>query len=283
MLTEVRAGEWTFRGVSVGSVYTSILVPELGLLLDAGIALRSLARFDHVFLSHGHIDHVGALMPALSMRSFVRRTPVRIYAPKELVPSLQASMEAACAVHPCDHAWTLEGLCPGDERDLFGDWFVRAFRTHHNIPSLGYLFGRRVQKLREAFAGLGEEEIVRRRREGDDSMLEVVGRREIAWAGDSLATVLETAPEVLDAKVLLLECSFVGGERTLEDARARTHVHLDELIERADRFDNEAVILMHFSQVHEPAEVHRVIRERLPPELLRRVKIFAPGGGPWFG
>ncbi len=283
MITEVRAGEWTFRGVSVGGVYTSILIPELDFLLDAGIGLRSMGRFNDVFLSHGHVDHVGGLMQALSMRSFVRHTPARIFAPKELIPTLQASMEASCAVHACDHTWTLHGLCPGDEADLQGDWFVRAFRSHHVIPSLGYLFGRRVRKLRAECADLSEEEIVRRRREGDESMLEWTDRREIAWAGDSLATVLETAPEVLDAKVLLLECSFIGGERSAADAVARTHVHLDDVIERADRFHNEALILMHFSQVHEPEAVHRVLRERLPPDLLQRVKIFAPEQGPWFG
>jgi ribonuclease Z len=60
-------------------------------------------------------------------------------------------------------------------------------------------------------------------------------------------------------------------------------VHLDELLERASSFRNEALVLMHFSQMYAPAEVHRILAQRCPPELHKRIVVFAPSSGPWPG
>ena len=73
MLTTVRAGRYTVRGVSVGGVYTSLQIPELGVLLDIGLAPRSFAGVDQLVVSHGHADHIGALNTLLGIRGLMRR------------------------------------------------------------------------------------------------------------------------------------------------------------------------------------------------------------------
>lgn len=95
--------------------------------------------------------------------------------------------------------------------------------------------------------------------------------------------MLEAAPQLFDTRVLIFECTFVDAHRSVEQTRARSHTHLDELIARAERFHNEAIVLMHFSQAYSPAEVHRIVAERLPPSLRDRVQTFAPREGRWFG
>ena len=69
MLSEVRAGPYTVRGVSVGGIYTALQVPELDLALDCGVAPRSFAGARTLLLSHGHVDHSGALSALLGIRS----------------------------------------------------------------------------------------------------------------------------------------------------------------------------------------------------------------------
>src|SRR5215217_4262932 len=69
MLTTVTAGPYTLRGVSVGGVYTSIAVPELGIVFDAGTSPRSTSAMDTILLSHGHADHIGALPAMLGIRA----------------------------------------------------------------------------------------------------------------------------------------------------------------------------------------------------------------------
>ena len=82
MLTEVHASPYTIRGISVGGVYTSLQVPELGVVLDAGVPLRSFATTDHLFLSHGHSDHASALGALLGIRGLVgKHTPVQVFLP----------------------------------------------------------------------------------------------------------------------------------------------------------------------------------------------------------
>ena len=90
-------------------------------------------------------------------------------------------------------------------------------------------------------------------------------------------------PSLLDTRVLILECSFLDDRKGLAASQAGGHIHLDELLERADTFRNEALVLMHFSQIYSPAEVHRTLQRRCPRALWERIVVFAPSRGPWPG
>ena len=282
-MIDVTAAGYTLRGVSLGGVYTSIQVPQLGVLLDVGMPLRQFASSDHVFLSHGHGDHAGSLAAMLGIRGLLHaKAPPRVYMPAAIVDDLCEAIAAMSRLQR--HELTIEPvpMNPGDEIRLRRDLLVRAFRTHHPVPSLGFLFLDRVQRLRDEFRDLPGEEIGRRRKAGDD-LFELHERLEFAYATDTLIRVLDTAPQIREAKVLLLECTFLDDKKTLEASRAGCHIHLDELLERADELHNERIVLMHFSQLYSPAEVHKILKRRCPPRLRERLVVFAPRSGPWPG
>jgi ribonuclease Z len=283
MLTELHAGPYSIRGVSVGGVYTSLQVRELGVVLDAGLPIRSFAGTDRLFLSHGHPDHAGALGALLGIRRLLGKGAPQVFLPAELAAPLQESLALQSRVHHCDLSIHAVPLLPGDTHELGQGLWVRALRTHHPVASLGYQFLRRVTKLREPYRSLPGEEIARLRRENAPGVFEHVERLELAYVTDTLSRVLETSPSLLHSRVLILECTFVDAQRSIEDAQARAHLHLDELVSRAELFQNEALVLMHFSQSLAPAEVHAQVRSRLPPSLQQRVHVFAPTAGPWFG
>lgn len=283
MLTSVTAGPYTIRGVSVGGVYTSLGVHELGVVFDAGIPARSLAGTDTILLSHGHVDHVGALPALLGIRALHGKTrPPRVFMPAEIVDDLTAALAALAKLQRWPLAIEAIGMMPGDELPLRGDLRVRAVRTFHPVPSLGYVVTRRITKLRPEFRGLPGEEIAARRRAGE-AMLEHEDRIELAYATDTLVTVLDHAPDLLHARVLVLECTFLDERKSLESARAGCHIHLDELIERADRFHNEHVVVMHLSQLYRPDEVSAILDARVPPGLRKRMIPFVPEGAHWPG
>jgi ribonuclease Z len=283
VLTTVTAGPYTLRGVSLGGVYTSIACPELGLLFDAGIPARSLATTDTILLSHGHVDHVGSLPALLGIRSLHGKPrPPRVIMPAEIVDDLTAALRALTKLQH----WPLEieaiGMKAGEERELRGDLRVRAVQTFHPVPSLGYVIARRVSKLRPEFHDLPGPEIAARRRAGEN-MLEHEERSELAYVTDTLISAFDHAPVLYEARVLVMECTFLDSKKSLEGARAGCHIHLDEVIERADKFKNETIVMMHASQLYQPQQVAKILDERVPPELRRRIIPFVPDTVNWPG
>ncbi len=285
MLVSVQAGPFTVRGVSVGGVYTALQVPQLQSCFDVGMAPRSFAAVKHLFVSHAHVDHTGALASMLGIRGLHgMKRKLRLYMPHEIVDPMLSILEHQSALQRYDLSVNAFGMQPGDELQLRADMWVRAFRTLHPVPSLGYLFFRRTQKLRPEHAGMPGLEIQARRRAGNEAELfETVDSLELAYATDTLAKVLDNVPELYRCRVLVMECTFLDQRKSLTDARAGCHIHLDELIERADQFANEHIVLMHLSQIYAPSEVRGILARRCPPELLARIQVLAPDGGPWPG
>jgi ribonuclease Z len=282
MLTTVTAGPYTIRGVSIAGIYTSLLVRELGALLDVGLAARSAAGAENLFLSHGHADHCGALVALLGMRGLMRLPPPRIFLPAEIADGTREGLAAFSRCQRHEFTANLQPMQPGDEYTLRPDLSVRAFRTHHTGPSLGYQFFSRVPKLKPEYRGLPGKDIAELRKRGAELFLEEE-RLELAYATDTRVDVLDSSPFLLKSRVLILECSFLDERKTIAAAHAGGHVHLDELLERAESFENEAVVLMHFSQMYAPGEVHRILRQRCAPSLWQRIRVFAPSSGAWPG
>lgn len=283
MLTTVTAGPYTVRGISVGGVYTSIAVPELGLLFDAGASPRSNCAIDTILLSHGHVDHIGALPALLGIRALHGRAkPPRVVMPIEIVDDLTAALATLSKLQRWPLAIEAIGMAPGDELALRGDLRVRAVRTFHPVPSLGYIVVRRVSKLKPALLGLPGAEIASRRRAGE-AVTDDDDRLELAYATDTLVSALDHAPELLRCRVLIMECTFLDERKTLEGARAGCHIHLDELVERAGDFENEHIVLMHFSQIYQPGEIAALLDARLPHALRKRIVPFVPTTAHWPG
>ena len=49
------------------------------------------------------------------------------------------------------------------------------------------------------------------------------------------------------------------------------HIHLDEICERAELFENEAILLTHFSARYTRHEIASLLEKKLPPSLADRV------------
>lgn len=281
MLTHLQAARYSIRGLSIGGVYTALHVPELDALFDCGMPLRTSSAATNLFLSHGHVDHIGALPALLGIRGLhgVRQN-LRVFLPSSLGPIVEEALAVISRLHRWPLSVDLVPMEPGDEVHLRNDLNVRAFRTYHPVPSLGFLFVNRVKKLLPAYARLPGPEIARLRREGADIFREEP-RYELAYATDTLPHVLDREPALLQARVLILECTFLDARKSVEDARAGCHIHLDELLPYAHRFENEALVLMHFSQLYTPADVRRLLAERCPPEMRRILRPFVPESDTW--
>jgi len=282
MPTRIDTDRYTIIGRSLGGMYTGLHVPQLDALFDAGTVLRSGCASRNLFLSHAHVDHMGALPALLGQRGLTGiQRPLRVFAPAEVAVELNAALAGFGKLH----RWPLEveavAMRPGDEVKVRADMWVRAFQTFHPVPALGYQFFRRVQKLREAYKGLPGHEIGRMRTAGDD-IFDVAEHLELAYATDTLPEVLRHNPSIMRSRVAIVECTFLDARKPLDKARAGCHIHLDELLKYAPEFESEALVLMHFSQLYRPDEVRAILAERLPPDLHARTHALAPDGREWW-
>jgi ribonuclease Z len=284
MMTELKLGRHTVRGMSLAGMYTSLHVPELDALLDVGVALRSTCTAGRLFLSHAHVDHVGSLAAYLGMRglSGVKR-PLIVHLPAGTEDALLEHLRVLSTLHRWPLTFEPVPMRPGDELHLRGRQWVRAFKTFHPVPSLGYLFFERVQKLRPEHQGLPGAEIGRLRREGAD-IFDTEDHLQLAYATDTLPVVFEHTPELFEVDTLITECSFLDARKRRDAARAGYHIHLDDLFEAGyiERFANKALVLMHFSQLYKPPEVQQILDARLPPELRARTHALVPDGDRWW-
>lgn len=282
MLTEVAIPPYTLRGVSVGGVYTSLFVPELDAIFDVGVAPRSFVGARRLFLSHSHADHVGALPSLLGQRGLSHAPAPIVYLPVEMEEDIKIGVEAFNRGQKRSLEIQYVPVSPGDEIQLDRDLWVRVFRTLHTVPSVGYLLFRRVRKLKDDFKLLPPHELSKLREIRSD-LFRTEDRGEFAYATDTLVDVLDENPELYDVRCLTLECTFVDQGKTRERAREKFHIHLDEIVERAAKFKNEHLILMHFSQAIHPGSLRGVLASRLPADLMMRTRVFAPTRGPWPG
>jgi ribonuclease Z len=162
---------------------------------------------------------------------------------------------------------------PGDRITLRNDLELTVLPGRHRVPTVGYLFSEVKHKLLAEFDGRPGHEIADLRAKG----VAVTRREEVpllAYTGDCGEAIFDAAPEILRAKVLLIECSFLLPD-DVSRAREYAHIHLDDILARADRFENEALVLTHFSQRYRTEEIREALAA-IPEPLASRVIPFLP-------
>jgi ribonuclease Z len=275
-VVEHRIGSWTLRGQSVGGFGTSLHIKELGIALDIGFFLPDLLRGDHLFLSHGHPDHVGALVSWLGARRLLGMNTANIFAPVGLAEGLVDALGRWQAVSGVEFDYRIFGAAPGALLELRGDISARAFPTMHRLETLGYLFERTTKRLRSELKGRTGDEIRRMRAQRPDAELfEPVSTPLVAYVPDTLPEALDEMPGACwEAQLLIVECTFLDDRKPMEKIREGGHVHLDDILARLDRFKGGHVVLFHFSRSYRGEEIREILDARVPAAWRGRVHAF---------
>ncbi len=262
------------EGVSIAGRESFYKLPGFRALLDFGRAPEDTVSYATICLTHGHLDHAAGLAHHASRRRLDGMPAARVFAPEEAVADLEAWLAFSQRLEKVDYGLHVTPVRPGRSLALRRDLELKILPGRHRVPTVGYLFSEVRQKLKDEFLRLPGEEIVALRSKG----VEVTRREEtplLAYPGDCGPAVFEAAPELFRARVLLIECSFVKPE-DLNRARDYEHLHLQDFLERASLFENEVIVLTHFSQRYRVEEIREALRA-LPAALARRVVPFLPG------
>ncbi|MDG3005824.1 MBL fold metallo-hydrolase [Paludisphaera sp. Pla2] len=263
----------TVEGYSRAAVQTYWRVPELKLGFDLGVQPWSFMTTPNWFVSHAHLDHIAALPVLVARRRMMKMEPPTIYLPTEAVEGVNQLLRAFQRLDRGRMPVKLVGVEPGDEIALSRELVVKAFATRHTIPSLGFLVWERRKKLKPEYHDLSGEQIRDLRLSGVEVSSEIRIPK-VAYMGDTAPAGLDANPDVYRAQILILEMTFVAPNERAAIIHKFGHTHLDDLIARADRFENEVIVASHFSTRLHPDHIQRIVDRRLPESLRSRLKVW---------
>ena len=266
------------KGVSIGGLETCIQLPGLALAFDIGRCPRSAVHRSRVFFSHAHLDHLGGVPMHCATRALTGLEPPSYVLPRQNLADFQAMLGSWRRLDRSRLPCSVVGAVPGDRFPLREDLELRAFQTRHSLPSLGYAIFSLRHKLRPEYHGLPGQRL-KALREAGEAITAPSWVCDVAFTGDSSAKVLDEQPWLYDARLLILETTFLDDRVGVQACRAREHVHLDEVLQRVDLFRNQAIPLTHFSARYAPSEIRGILDRRLPPSLKGRVHPLLPRRG----
>jgi ribonuclease BN (tRNA processing enzyme) len=186
-----------------GSLRTTALLVDDDILVDAGtgvgdLSLEELAKIDHIFVSHSHLDHVTSIPFLVDTVCWMRGSPIVVYGIKDTLDILRSHLfnwkiwPDFTQIPDGENPFMVYREIAVEETLDLGGRLITAIPANHTVPAVGYLL---------------------------DS-----GRASLAYTGDTAANdglwrVVNAAPNL---RYLIIETAFSNKER--EIALASKHL-----------------------------------------------------------
>ncbi len=272
-LQSVKHKALTIEGWSRAAVQSYWRVPELKLGFELGGSPWSFMGTQTFFVSHAHLDHLAAMPVYVARRRMMKMDPPTIYVPEEVVDNVTRMLKSWQRLDRGRMICHLIGVKDGDLIELSREHKVKVFATKHTVPSVGYIVYDSRKKLKPEFHGLSGDEIRDLRLGGTEVTAETLTPL-VCFTGDTAPAGLDAHPDVFNAQVLITEMTFFRPEHRKEKIHKFGHMHMDDILDRADRFQNELIILSHLSTRTHEGLAHQAKDKRLPDHLRDRVLLW---------
>lgn len=264
---------WTIEGYSRAAVQSYWRCPELKIGFDLGAQPWDFMGSNLWFVSHMHLDHCAALPVYVARRRMMKMEPPTIYLPEHAVDTVHQLLKLVTRLDrsrcPCE----LIGVRPGDEFELSREHAISVVETRHTVPSVGFIVWERRRKLKAEYQQLSGVEIRDIRLSG----VEVSEERRLpllAYLGDSAPAGLDNNPAMYEAEILIAEMTFVAPNHRKDKIHKFGHMHLDDYVERQERFRNECLIVGHFSTRYQDRQVRDFVHRAFPDLLGGRMHLW---------
>jgi ribonuclease Z len=265
--------DMTIEGYSRAAVQTYWRIPELKIGFDLGAQPWSFMSTAAWFVSHTHLDHIAALPVYVARRRMMKMEPPTIYLPEHAIETVERILKLFTRLDRGRMPCHLLPIRPGDEIELSREHVVTVSATKHTVPSMGFVVWERRRKLKAEFQNLSGNEIRDIRLAGTEVSEE---RRmpKVAYLGDSSPEGLDNCPAMYEAQVLITELTFVAARHRSERIHKFGHMHLDDFLQRSDRFKNELILASHFSTRYHSKEIRQIVESALPGMLDGRLQLW---------
>jgi ribonuclease Z len=281
---------YTITGTSVAALGTCIYIKELRLAFDMGILIDNwVHNTDTVCISHGHCDHIGQLHTHSIRRQFFDSATTPTYiVPKYCIDNFNTLYKAVSGMNVGSYTLpvkqyegnhykllTAESILE-TKHEFRKNFFIQPIKLAHKILDYGYAVIEKRTKLKQEYLSLSGKEIAIMKKEGADIFYDIITTL-FAFTGDTCLDAVVASDLLMNSKVLILECTYVDDSVTKEAAKKMGHVHLYSIKENEDKFKNEVIILIHFSQLHTKAQVTEAINKNLSEEFRKKIVLFTAG------
>ena len=263
----------TVEGYSRAAVQSYWRIPELKIGFDLGGQPWGFMATSTWFISHTHLYHIAALPVYVARRRMMKMDPPDIYLPEVAIEPVGRLLRAVSRLDRGRLPCRLLPARPGDEIELSREHVVTVSSTTHTIPSVGYVVWDRRRKLKHEFQGLPGDKIRDLRLSGVDVTHEIRAPL-VAYLGDSSPEGLDRCPAMYEAMILITEMTFVARSHRRDKIHKYGHIHLDDIIERKERFHNELIVATHYSTRYTDERIHRIVSKRLPDMLDGRLRVW---------
>lgn len=277
--------EFSYQGIrllgrTLAGEESYIVAPELNLSFDVGRAPREVVAVDHVLLTHGHMDHSAGAAYYFAQRKFIENAPGHLYVPEGLVDPVRRLLRVWADIDGREPPANVHPAFGGQDITIRRDLIVRPFKVRHPcrrhdrsvVQGLGFAAIEVRHKLKDEHVGLTGPQLVELKQKG----VEITRRIEmplVAYCGDTAPGDFLDLDCVRNAKVLLLECTFVEPEH-LDRARAGNHMHVSYLREVVAELNNERILLTHLSRRTPLPAARKILRREVGAEADERVTFF---------
>jgi ribonuclease Z len=274
--------DYSFEGIrvvgsSLAGEESFVVVPGLNLAFDVGRGAREVVSVDHVLLTHGHMDHAAGIAYYFAQRMFLDNAPGHLYLPEPLVEPARRLLRIWADIDGHEPPANIHAAIPGQDIELRRDLIVRPFAVNHpcrrydrsRVEGLGYAAIEVRRKLKDEYSELTGPQLVELKCKG----VEITRRVElplVAYCGDTAPGDFFDLDCVRNARILLLECTFVDPEH-IDRARAGNHVHVSDLRGILPRLNNRRIVLTHLSRRTPLSEARALLRRELGAETDERV------------
>jgi ribonuclease Z len=270
--TITRIGDHEIHLRSIAGINTTIIFPGMGMMFDIGTILPKSTKIKRVFISHGHMDHIGAIGLHISHRALAGMGRATYIVPGSIVGKVETLIHSFQGVDESELRCQILGI--DDRMDMGNSYYATTFKTNHRVDSQGYIIWKNKTVLKPELKEKLQQQLITQkdiqeyRKAGMDITVLEHGA-EIAYTGDT--TLDGISAEAKNAKILIMEMTFVGDDVSIEKARERGHIHLYELRDNFDTFKNQYIIMTHFSPRYSIPKIFSELYKNLPPSFLEKV------------
>jgi ribonuclease Z len=257
-------------GYSVAGEETVVQIPELDVCFDIGRAPYFALTSNIVCISHGHMDHLAGIAYYLSQRHFQGMKPGTVLMPAEIARFADEMLRSWRNIERQRTPYTIVPMEPGQVYEVRRDFVIRAVGTHHAGQSLGYALVSVREKLKQEYLGLPAQELVALKKRG----VEIQYKLEVplvTYLGDTSFGPVFEQPDVVNAEVLLTECTFYEKDHK-HRAKVGRHLHVDQFAELLPTLRNKQVVVIHVSRRTGIRKAKSFLRKRVGEELMKNVQ-----------